>query len=138
MPTHCDTSLVVKNASGDIKELTALKQFRQDYAGSLFVFHLNSLVPANDASRRKELWGTVEDIAAENIEADIIVAGELYIRFLSKETGIAPWVKEIAPRYPDLYFHLDYFNAVEGFEGELEIQGSTIFTEYEQSIKASA
>lgn len=136
MVTYCDNSLVITNASGDKKDLSKLHKFRDDCSGELNRFNLHKLVPVSstDESERKAKWGTTKDVTPELVESDVIVAGDYFIRFLSVETSIVNWVKAVAPQYPDLYFHLDYFNARKGFEGELEICNQTVFNEYLNSI----
>ena len=136
MVTYCDNSLVITNASGDKKDLSNLHKFREDCSGELHRFTLHKLVPvpSNDDETRKAQWGTAKDVAPELIESDVIVAGDYFLRFLSVETSIVNWVKAVAPQYPELYFHLDYFNARKGFEGELEICNHTVFNEYFNSI----
>jgi hypothetical protein len=136
MVTYCDNSLVITNASGDKKDLTELHKFREECSGELHRFNLNKLVPVDpaDKEQREARWGTAKDVTPELIESDVIVAGDYFIRFLSVETSIVNWVKTVAPRYPELYFHLDYFNARKGFEGELEICNQTVFNEYLNSI----
>lgn len=135
MVTYCDNSLVITNASGDKKDLSQLNKFREDCSGELHHFTLHKLVPTPvTEEERKAQWGTPKDIAPELIESDVIVAGDYFLRFLSVETSIVHWVKEVAPKYPDLYFHLDYFNPRKGFEGELEICNRTIFNEYFKSL----
>lgn len=137
MHTRCDTTLVVSTEKQYPKNTGPVHEFQQAMGGDLHRMNLAALVPepvpGNQEWRLKN-WGTIEDIDVDYIESDVIVAGEYYLRFLSVDTPIVPWVKTVAKLYPDLDFNLDYFNVALGFEGELEVQGNNVLFEEMKEI----
>jgi hypothetical protein len=141
MTTRCDTTLVVSIEGFYPGKTSPVYAFQRDLGGELHHLNLSTLVPEVDPGNKEwrlQHWGTEDEIDIDYIESDVIVAGEYYLRFLTTETPIVPWVKAVAALYPDLTFHLDYFNVVLGFEGELEIQGDTVLFEEQKAIKVDA
>lgn len=141
MPTRCDTTLVVTTDKKYPGKTSPVYQFQQELGGELHRMNLGTLVPEptlHDIDWRLEHWGTAADVDPDYIEADVIVAGQYYIRFFSEETPVVPWVKEVAKLYPHLHFCLDYFNARDGFEGGLEVQGEHISFEELKPLPFSA
>ena len=141
MTTRCDTTLVVSTGKSYPGKTSPIYSFQKDLGGELHHLNLSTLIPEADPENKEwrlKNWGTTEEIDIDYIESDVIVAGEYYLRFMTTETPIVPWVKTVASLYPELTFHLDYFNVVLGFEGELEIQGDTVFFEEQKEIKVDA
>jgi len=134
MPNYCYNKLTISGQKESIARFMDMAKAK-DSTGELI--SLASLIPLSDDSDEEssksildkaiEQWGTKWDVCDCSIMYED--NSKTIIEFFSAWTPPEKAIKEIATKFHDLMFVLNYEEAGVGFAGSLEVKGEDVLVE---------